>query len=127
MKIVALAKYIAECLFEVWPAAFTLPNSASFAIRDSQLVFPRATIDYWSTNSKESRQMKFWKTVLCLVLTLNIAVFAAAAPRTGQRPAHASDPNELPKQIRRFAPTVLTANTAQLSPKDRLALRKIIA
>jgi len=37
----------------------------------------------------------------------------------------AGDP-ELAKQIARFAPTVLTANTARLSPKDKLALKKII-
>ena len=33
---------------------------------------------------------------------------------------------DLEKKIARFAPTVLTANTALLSPKDRLALKKII-
>jgi hypothetical protein len=34
---------------------------------------------------------------------------------------------ELNQKIRRFAPTVLTANTARLSPNDRKALQKIIA
>ena len=34
---------------------------------------------------------------------------------------------ELNKMIRRFAPTIMTANTARLSPKDRKALQKIIA
>ncbi len=38
----------------------------------------------------------------------------------------AGDP-ELAKKIRRFAPTVLTANTSRLSPGDRQALQKIIA
>jgi hypothetical protein len=38
----------------------------------------------------------------------------------------AGDP-ELAKKIRRFAPTVLTANTARLSANDRKALDKIIA
>jgi len=33
---------------------------------------------------------------------------------------------ELEKKIARFVPTVLTANTTSLSPKDRLALKKII-
>lgn len=37
----------------------------------------------------------------------------------------AGDP-ELAKKISRFAPTVLTANTARLSPNDRKALSKII-
>ena len=35
--------------------------------------------------------------------------------------------HELNKKIRRFAPTVLTANTARLAPNDRQALQKIIA
>src|SRR5436190_19783175 len=34
---------------------------------------------------------------------------------------------DLDKKIRRFAPTVMTANTARLSPNDRKALQKIIA
>src|SRR5205085_797772 len=34
---------------------------------------------------------------------------------------------ELNRKIRRFAPTVLTSNTARLSPNDRKALQKIIA
>jgi hypothetical protein len=37
----------------------------------------------------------------------------------------AGDP-ELAKKIARFAPTVLTANTAKLTPKDKLALNKMI-
>ena len=37
----------------------------------------------------------------------------------------AGDP-ELAKKIRRFAPTVLTADTSRLSPGDRKALDKII-
>ncbi len=34
---------------------------------------------------------------------------------------------DLGRKIRRFAPTVMTANTARLSPNDRKALQKIIA
>ncbi len=67
--------------------------------------------------------MTLWKKIVCMTLGLNVALLAYG--QTGL--PRASDPNELPKQIRRFAPTVLTANTARLSPKDRLALRKIIA
>lgn len=40
--------------------------------------------------------------------------------------AQTKDP-ELAKKIARFAPTVLTANTARLTAKDKLALQKIIA
>jgi len=43
--------------------------------------------------------------------------------KSSRKPA--GDPG-LAKKIARFAPTVLTANTAGLSPKDRLALKKII-
>ena len=67
--------------------------------------------------------MTLWKKTVCVTLILNVALLAYG--QTGL--PRASDPNELPKQIRRFAPTVLTANTARLSAKDRLALRKIIA
>ena len=37
------------------------------------------------------------------------------------------DEADLNKKIRRFAPTVMTANTARLAPNDRKALQKIIA
>ena len=67
--------------------------------------------------------MKLSKRFVCLALTINISVLVYA--QNGK--PKASDPNELPAKIRRFAPTVLTANTARLTPKDRLALRKIIA
>src|ERR1051326_8641632 len=39
----------------------------------------------------------------------------------------ASEASELTQKIRRFAPTVMTANTARLAPNDRKALQKIIA
>lgn len=46
-------------------------------------------------------------------------------PIMSQQKQATGDP-ELAKKIARFAPTVLTANTARLSPKDKLALQKII-
>ena len=67
--------------------------------------------------------MTLWKKIVCLGLIINPAGSVLAQKRQLQ----ASDPNELPKQIRRFAPTILTGNTTALSAKDRLALRKIIA
>src|ERR1051326_9445799 len=39
----------------------------------------------------------------------------------------ASEASELTQKIRRFAPTVMSANTARLAPNDRKALQKIIA
>ncbi|MGZ5437530.1 MAG: dipeptidyl-peptidase 3 family protein [Pyrinomonadaceae bacterium] len=68
-----------------------------------------------------------FKKIAALVL---IFVFSTAATMAQARvPARprASDPGSLPAKIRRFSPTVLTASTARLAPKDRLALRKIIA
>ena len=44
---------------------------------------------------------------------------------TGMMLQHQAD--ELSRKISRFAPTVMSANTSSLSPKDRLALQKIIA
>jgi len=44
-----------------------------------------------------------------------------------QRSGTGSDAAALENKIRRFAPTVLNADTARLSPKDRQALQKIIA
>jgi hypothetical protein len=70
--------------------------------------------------------MKFFNSLMSVVLISSIAATAAAQTNLPQRP-HASDPGSLPAKIRRFSPTVLTANTARLSPGDRQALRKIIA
>ena len=71
--------------------------------------------------------MSSFKQIAALFL---IFIFFAgpvlAQPRVAERP-RASDPGELPGKIRRFSPTVLTASTARLRSRDRLALRKIIA
>ena len=60
------------------------------------------------------------------LVTLNLVLGFVAVSVAGQA-VRASDPNELPAKIRRFSPTVLTANTTRLSPNDRKALQKIIA
>ncbi len=66
--------------------------------------------------------MKTLKTSLLSLLVLLLAV----TPMVSQKKqAPAGDP-DLAKKIARFAPTVLTANTARLSAKDKLALKKII-
>jgi hypothetical protein len=64
--------------------------------------------------------------IVCRLVALTLVL--------GFLPAHicaqavkASDAGSLPAKIRRFSPTVLTANTARLSIKDRQALQKIIA
>jgi hypothetical protein len=60
---------------------------------------------------------------LILLVTLLMANMSGMQRRGGNK---AGD-SELAKKISRFAPTVLTANTARLSPGDRKALAKIIA
>ena len=66
--------------------------------------------------------MDLWKKILCLILSLNMAALFCGQSVRGQ-----GANNSLAPKIRRFAPTVLTANTARLSPNDRKALQKIIA
>lgn len=65
--------------------------------------------------------MNVSKTIVCLCL---ITAFVTAAPLAQTRKPN-GDP-ELGKKIKRFAPTVMTANT-RLSVGDRKALAKIIA
>ena len=61
--------------------------------------------------------------VLILAMTLFIGNISGMQTRGTKKAA--GDP-ELAKKISRFAPTTLTANTAQLSAADRKALNKII-
>jgi len=63
--------------------------------------------------------MKLFKKILCISVMLSM--LALVYGQKGQ-----SD-NSLATKTRRFAPTILTANTARLSPNDRKALQKIIA
>jgi len=66
--------------------------------------------------------MKAWKKTVCLALMLSMAALAY-----GQKIKRAPIDNSLAAKIRRFAPTILTANTTRLSPGDRQALLKIVA
>lgn len=68
----------------------------------------------------------FRKTISLLLMAAFVGIPAAAQHGVHDHP-RASDPGSLPAKIRRFSPTVLTASTARLTPKDRLALQKIIA
>ncbi|MFN2516466.1 MAG: hypothetical protein ABR556_09650 [Pyrinomonadaceae bacterium] len=58
-----------------------------------------------------------------LLMTMSLANISGMQRRGSRKVA--GDP-ELAKKIRRFAPTVLTANTSRLSANDRKALDKII-
>lgn len=60
---------------------------------------------------------------LLLLMTMSLANISGMQRRRSKKVA--GDP-ELAKKIRRFAPTVLTANTSRLSANDRKALGKII-
>jgi len=60
---------------------------------------------------------------LMLLMTLSLTSISAMEKRGGKTAA--GDP-ELAKKIRRFSPTVLTADTSRLSANDRKALQKII-
>ena len=60
------------------------------------------------------------------LLGLGIGVIGNPQEQSSQPPKVKSSA-DLARMIRRFAPTVMTANTAKLSPGDRKALQKIIA
>jgi hypothetical protein len=66
--------------------------------------------------------MKNWKKSVCfgLILTLTTVVF-------GQKTQRKPDNSSLAAKIRRFAPTIMTANTSRLGRNDRKALMKIVA
>ena len=71
--------------------------------------------------------MKSWKQIVSLMLASVFVVAATPAQRGRSNPAAPPEQAQLSAKVRRFAPTVLTANTSRLSMKDRQALRKIIA
>jgi hypothetical protein len=64
-----------------------------------------------------------FKTTVAIALALTLTTPALC----GQGKGRTGDDPELAKKIRRFSPTVLTANTSRLSVNDRKALTKIIA
>lgn len=74
------------------------------------------------TNQERVPKMKVWKKLVCFALILNMTALVYAQKTRRPRPD-----TSLAAKIRRFAPTVLTANTSGLSPNDRKALLKIIA
>ncbi len=69
--------------------------------------------------------MRFWKETVSLALLLVGLPLAISSGQRKSKQMEAGDP-ELAKKIRRFAPTVLTAETSRLSPNDRKALDKIV-
>jgi hypothetical protein len=65
-------------------------------------------------------------TIIRRALSTFLLFTLTATPMLAQKKQTSSGDPELAKRIARFAPTVLTANTARLSAKDKLALQKII-
>ena len=72
------------------------------------------------------RNRPFVKFVWFLVLT-SLVLPAGGAQRRRGRMNRASNDQSLAAKIRRFAPTVVTADTSRLTPRDRRALDRIIA
>jgi hypothetical protein len=70
--------------------------------------------------------MKTWKQMVAMAVVSTMAAVAPLAQKTTKSQSPAKD-KSLATNIRRFAPTIMTANTARLSPNDRKALVKIIA
>jgi len=68
--------------------------------------------------------MKPWTKIGSLALTI---VFLTLVPGSKARMTDMENPTSSAAKIKRFAPTVLTADTTKLSPNDARALKKIIA
>ncbi|MDX6290011.1 MAG: hypothetical protein QOH42_1810 [Blastocatellia bacterium] len=69
--------------------------------------------------------MKVPKKIVCFVIALTAMTLNMTTLVYGQKAQPAN--NSLAAKIRRFAPTIMTANTSRLSANDRKALMKIIA
>src|SRR2546422_11293839 len=61
------------------------------------------------------------KKIACLLITLYLTTLVFS-----QNAARPQTDNSVAAKIRRFAPTVLTADTSRLSPNDLQVLQKII-
>lgn len=66
--------------------------------------------------------MTSWKLAVLLFLAIGISTLGGQQKQSSKSTGDA----ELAAKIRRFAPTVLTANSSALTSKDQLALKKII-
>jgi hypothetical protein len=72
--------------------------------------------------------MKTWRCVCAWLLMLStVAMPAAFAQRRAARTGAGGELTDLNAKIRRFSPTVVTADTSRLSAGDRRALAEIIA
>jgi hypothetical protein len=71
--------------------------------------------------------MNMWKMLVCLIVIVTFVTVAPLAQKMKVKKTMAAAEPALETKIRKFAPTVLTADVARLSPGDRKALQKIIA
>src|SRR6267154_67188 len=72
-------------------------------------------------------QMRTLNRVMAFLTLTALVINAFGSQRRRAAQAGSAEATSLTKKIRRFAPTVMTANTARLSPNDRKALQKIVA
>ena len=68
--------------------------------------------------------MKPWMKIVLLAVAI---AFLTVVPGSRARSTNMETPTSLAAKIKRFAPTVLTADTTKLAPNDARALQKIIA
>src|ERR1700716_2891830 len=71
--------------------------------------------------------MKAWKRMMAIAVVSTLAMASLLAKKTRTPQSDTAADLTLQGRIRRFAPTILTANTARMLPNDRQALLKIIA
>ena len=71
--------------------------------------------------------MTHWMKIVSLALLLAMTVVLTLIPSSSADSTNRETPTSIAAQIKRFAPTVLTADLTGLAPKDRQALQKIIA
>ena len=65
-------------------------------------------------------------TTLRKIFSILSILFLMTPPLLSQKKQSAAGDPDLTKKIARFAPTILTASAAGLTPKDKLALKKIV-
>ena len=65
--------------------------------------------------------------VIAVVVCQALALITIASPQPRSTQIKSPEAAELERKIRRFVPTILTAETSRLSANDRGALQKIIA
>src|SRR2546423_7544879 len=68
-----------------------------------------------------------WLKLLCFVLLLSLLTPVGFGQRRRSSARRSAPDTSLAAKIRRFAPTIITADAARLTARDRQALDKIIA